>query len=61
MERCGSVAPDVPPTADLAQVQRLLDFGVAEEGWATQEGVSPRIGEPPPHRLTPLPRSGGRG
>ncbi|MET8245992.1 DUF4265 domain-containing protein [Streptomyces sp. NPDC005202] len=38
IERFGMVALDVPPTADLAQVQRLLDHGVAKEWWDMEEG-----------------------
>lgn len=38
IERPGMVALDVPPTADLAKVQRLLDHGVAEESWDMEEG-----------------------
>ncbi|MFJ9359819.1 DUF4265 domain-containing protein [Streptomyces mirabilis] len=37
-ERFGMVALDVPPTADLAKVQRLLDHGVAKERWDMEEG-----------------------
>ncbi|MGW7265689.1 DUF4265 domain-containing protein [Streptomyces sp. NPDC054842] len=38
IERFGMVALDVPPTADLAKVQRLLKHGVAEEWWDMEEG-----------------------
>ncbi|WP_433451136.1 DUF4265 domain-containing protein [Streptomyces sp. CA-142005] len=38
IERFGMVALDVPPTADLAKVQRLLNHGVAEEWWDMEEG-----------------------
>jgi hypothetical protein len=38
IERFGMVALDVPPTADLAKVQRLLNHGVAEERWDMEEG-----------------------
>ncbi|MER5691178.1 DUF4265 domain-containing protein [Streptomyces mirabilis] len=38
IERFGMVALDVPPTADLAKVQRLLNHGVAKEWWDTEEG-----------------------
>ncbi|MGV9933263.1 DUF4265 domain-containing protein [Streptomyces olivaceoviridis] len=37
-ERFGMVALDVPPTADLAKVQKLLDHGVAKEWWDMEEG-----------------------
>ncbi|WUS48111.1 hypothetical protein OG213_28955 [Streptomyces mirabilis] len=32
------VALDVPPTADLAKAQRLLNHGVAKEWWDMEEG-----------------------
>ncbi|MFI2633902.1 hypothetical protein ACH5A2_26520 [Streptomyces collinus] len=32
------VALDVPPTADLAKVQKLLSHGVAKEWWDMEEG-----------------------
>lgn len=32
------VALDVPPTADLAKVQRLLNHGVGKEWWDMEEG-----------------------
>ncbi|WP_329350347.1 DUF4265 domain-containing protein [Streptomyces sp. NBC_01261] len=38
MEKFGMVALDVPPTADLAEVQRLLNHGVAKEWWDMEEG-----------------------
>ncbi|MGW4447202.1 DUF4265 domain-containing protein [Streptomyces sp. NPDC004682] len=38
IERFGMVALDVPPTADLARVQRLLNHGVAKEWWNMEEG-----------------------
>lgn len=38
IERYGMVALDVPPTADLAKVQRLLKHGVAKEWWDMEEG-----------------------
>ncbi|MEU0787168.1 DUF4265 domain-containing protein [Streptomyces sp. NPDC006173] len=38
MERFGMIALDVPPGADLAKVQRLLNHGVAEEWWDIEEG-----------------------
>lgn len=38
MERFGMIALDVPPGADLAEVQRLLNHGVAEEWWDMEEG-----------------------
>ncbi|MGV9345796.1 DUF4265 domain-containing protein [Streptomyces spiralis] len=38
VERFGMVALDVPPTADLGKVQRLLSHGVAEEWWDMEEG-----------------------
>lgn len=38
IERFGMVALDVPPTADLAKVQRLLNHGAAEEWWDMEEG-----------------------
>ncbi len=38
IERFGMVALDVPPTADLAQVQRLLNHGVAKSWWRMEEG-----------------------
>ncbi len=38
IERFGMVALDVPPTADLAEVQRLLNHGVAKEWWDMEEG-----------------------
>ncbi|MFD4502092.1 DUF4265 domain-containing protein [Streptomyces sp. NPDC058457] len=37
MERFGVVALDVPPTADLTEVQRLLNHGVAKEWLAHQD------------------------
>ncbi|MFD8672404.1 DUF4265 domain-containing protein [Streptomyces seoulensis] len=36
--RFGMVALDVPPTADLAKVRRLLDHGVVKEWWDMEEG-----------------------
>ncbi|MFE6546790.1 DUF4265 domain-containing protein [Streptomyces sp. NPDC057746] len=38
IERFGMVALDVPPTADVAKVQRLLNHGAAEEWWDMEEG-----------------------
>lgn len=38
IEKFGMVALDVPPTADLAKVQRLLNHGVAKEWWDMKEG-----------------------
>ncbi|MDQ0943467.1 DUF4265 domain-containing protein [Streptomyces sp. V1I1] len=38
IEKFGMVSLDVPPTADLAKVQRLLNHGVAEEWWDMEEG-----------------------
>ncbi|MFF1423206.1 DUF4265 domain-containing protein [Streptomyces sp. NPDC058280] len=38
IERFGMVSLDVPPTADLAKVQRLLNHGVAKEWWDMEEG-----------------------
>ncbi|MGW3337040.1 DUF4265 domain-containing protein [Streptomyces sp. NPDC001009] len=38
MERFGMVALDVPPTADLAKVRRLLGNGVVKEWWDVEEG-----------------------
>ncbi|NEC84761.1 DUF4265 domain-containing protein [Streptomyces sp. SID12501] len=38
IERFGMVALDVPPTADLVQVQRLLNHGVTKEWWEMEEG-----------------------
>jgi hypothetical protein len=38
IEQFGMVALDVPPIADLAKVQRLLNHGVAEEWWDMEEG-----------------------
>ncbi len=38
IERFGMVALDVPPTADLAKVQRLLSHGVTKEWWDMEEG-----------------------
>ncbi|MEU9401654.1 DUF4265 domain-containing protein [Streptomyces sp. NPDC048242] len=38
IERFGMVALDIPPTADLAKVQRLLRHGVAKEWWDMEEG-----------------------
>ncbi|MGW0766846.1 DUF4265 domain-containing protein [Streptomyces sp. NPDC002676] len=37
-ERFGMVALDVPPTADLAKVQKLLNHGVVKEWWHMEEG-----------------------
>ena len=37
-ERLRMVALDVPPTADLAKVQRLLNNGAGEEWWDMEEG-----------------------
>ncbi|MGV9991373.1 DUF4265 domain-containing protein [Streptomyces sp. NPDC003374] len=38
IERFGMVALDVPPTADLPRVRRLLEHGVAEKWWDMEEG-----------------------
>ncbi|MDQ0716203.1 hypothetical protein QFZ55_005655 [Streptomyces luteogriseus] len=38
IERFRMVALDVPPTADLARVQKLLNHGVAKEWWDVEEG-----------------------
>ncbi|MGW1802486.1 DUF4265 domain-containing protein [Streptomyces sp. NPDC001984] len=38
IEQFRMVALDVPPTADLAKVQRLLNHGVAKEWWHMEEG-----------------------
>ncbi|MFF3330290.1 DUF4265 domain-containing protein [Streptomyces sp. NPDC002888] len=38
IERFGMVALDVPPSADLAKVQQLLNHGVAKEWWDMEEG-----------------------
>lgn len=38
IEQFGMVALDVPPTADLGKVQRLLDHRVAKEWWDMGEG-----------------------
>ncbi|MEU9029064.1 DUF4265 domain-containing protein [Streptomyces sp. NPDC048383] len=38
IDRFGMVALDVPPEADLAKVQRLLNHGVAREWWHVEEG-----------------------
>ncbi|MFF9582998.1 DUF4265 domain-containing protein [Streptomyces achromogenes] len=38
IDRFGIVALDVPPTADLAKVRRLLSHGVAKEWWHMEEG-----------------------
>lgn len=38
IQHFGMVALDIPPTADLAQVQRLLNHGVAKEWWDMEEG-----------------------
>lgn len=38
IEQFRMVALDVPPTADLAQVQRLLNHGAAKEWWHMEEG-----------------------
>lgn len=38
IERFGMVALGVPPTADLAMAQRLLNHGVAKEWWDMEEG-----------------------
>lgn len=38
IERFGMVALDVPPEADLARVQRLLDHDVVQEWWDMEEG-----------------------
>ncbi|WUJ90010.1 DUF4265 domain-containing protein [Streptomyces mirabilis] len=37
IERFGMVALDVPPAADVAKVQRLLNHGVSEEWWDMEE------------------------
>ena len=43
IERFRMVALDVPPTADLAEVQALLKHGVAKEWWHMEEGcVTPQ-------------------
>ncbi|MFE6456259.1 hypothetical protein ACFVP0_02165 [Streptomyces cinereoruber] len=34
----GVVALDAPPEVDLAKVQRILDHGVAQKWWDTEEG-----------------------
>ncbi|MGW5104383.1 DUF4265 domain-containing protein [Streptomyces sp. NPDC004100] len=39
IERFGMVALDIPPTADLAKVQRLLRHGVDKEWWHMEEGA----------------------
>ncbi|MBK3568369.1 hypothetical protein [Streptomyces sp. MBT62] len=38
IEKFGMVALDVPPTANLAEVQRLLNHGVGNEWWDMEEG-----------------------
>ncbi|MDI3347418.1 DUF4265 domain-containing protein [Streptomyces sp. AJ-1] len=38
IERFRMVALDVPPTTDLAKVQKLLNHGVAKEWWDMAEG-----------------------
>ena len=38
IEQFRMVSLDVPPTADLAKVQRLLNHGVVEEWWDMEEG-----------------------
>ncbi|MET7869922.1 DUF4265 domain-containing protein [Streptomyces cyaneofuscatus] len=38
IERFGMVSLDIPPTADLAKVQRLLNHSVAKEWWDMEEG-----------------------
>jgi hypothetical protein len=38
IERFGMVALDVPPTADLRKVRKLLNHGVAERWWHMEEG-----------------------
>ncbi|WP_406457895.1 DUF4265 domain-containing protein [Streptomyces sp. NBC_01622] len=38
IEKFGMVALDVPPAADLAAVQRLLNHGVGKEWWDIEEG-----------------------
>jgi hypothetical protein len=38
LEQFRMVALDVPPTADLVKVRRLLDHGVAQEWWHMEEG-----------------------
>ncbi|MFD8809337.1 DUF4265 domain-containing protein [Streptomyces sp. NPDC059597] len=38
IERFGMVALDVPPTADLVRVRRLLRHGVDKEWWDMEEG-----------------------
>ena len=38
IEKFGMVALDIPHTADLAKVQRLLNHGVAKEWWHMEEG-----------------------
>ncbi|WP_425526145.1 hypothetical protein [Streptomyces mirabilis] len=40
IERFGMVALDVPPAADVAKVQRLLNHGVSEEWWDMEEGCT---------------------
>ncbi|MFD8911095.1 DUF4265 domain-containing protein [Streptomyces sp. NPDC059575] len=39
IERFGMVALDIPPTADLAKVWRLLRHGVDREWWHMEEGA----------------------
>ncbi|MFH8626534.1 hypothetical protein ACH4A8_32400 [Streptomyces vietnamensis] len=34
----GIVALDVPPEVDLAKAQRILDHGVTQKQWDTEEG-----------------------
>ncbi|MCX4649402.1 MULTISPECIES: DUF4265 domain-containing protein [unclassified Streptomyces] len=38
IERFGMVALDLPPTADLVKVHKLLNHGVAREWWDREEG-----------------------
>lgn len=38
IEKFGMVALDVPPTAGLAKVRKLLNHGVAKEWWDMEEG-----------------------
>ncbi|WP_326726103.1 DUF4265 domain-containing protein [Streptomyces sp. NBC_00243] len=52
MKRFRMVALNVPPTADLAEMQRLLDHGVTEEWWHME--ARPRQGDPSSRRQARL-------
>ncbi|MFJ7099220.1 hypothetical protein ACIQWL_55790 [Streptomyces mirabilis] len=48
IERFGMVALDVPPAADVAKVQRLLNHVYPRSGGTWKRSASPRIDRPLP-------------